>query len=130
MRYLKSLILGLLFAPLIAVALEAADIPDDKAVITFESKKGTVTFFHTLHATLRVTQCDSCHHTHEPGETVKPCTDCHKKKKTKIEGFSVIAPKNSKAYHTRCKGCHKYTMEELKKPAGPTKCKLCHIKTE
>ena len=130
MRYLKSLILGLLFVPLIAVALEAADIPDDKAVITFESKKGTVTFNHTLHATLRVTQCGSCHHTHETGQAIKPCSDCHKQKKTKIEGFSVIAPKNSKAYHTRCKGCHKYTMEELKKPAGPTKCKLCHIETE
>ena len=130
MRYLESLILGLLLVPVIAVALEAADIPDDKAVIIFETKKGVVTFNHTLHATLRVTQCGSCHHTYEEGQVIKPCSDCHKKKKTKVEGFSVIAPKNSKAYHKRCKGCHKYTMEELEKPAGPTKCKLCHIKVK
>jgi hypothetical protein len=130
MRYLKSLILGLLFVPVLGVAMETETIPDDKAVITFESKKGTVTFFHALHATLRVTECGSCHHTYEPGQAIKPCSDCHKKQKTKIEGFSVVAPKNSKAYHTRCKGCHKYTMEELKKPAGPTKCQLCHIKVK
>ena len=67
-------------------------------------------------------------HTHEPGEPIKRCNECHKKKETKIEGFSVVAPKNSKAYHKKCKGCHKYTLEELEKPAGPTKCKLCHIK--
>lgn len=128
MRYLKSLILGLLLMPVVAAAMEAATIPDDKAVIIYKSKKGVVTFNHYLHATLRVTQCGSCHHTHEEGQPIKRCSECHKKKKTMIEGFSVIAPKNSKAYHTRCKGCHKYTLEELEKPAGPTKCKLCHIK--
>ena len=119
-------LIGLLTFPLVASSADI--IPEDKAVIRFETKTGTVTFFHTLHASLRVTQCESCHHTHEAGQAIKPCSDCHKKKKAKIEGFSVIAPKNSKAYHTRCKGCHKYTMEELEKPAGPTKCKLCHIK--
>ena len=128
MQYLKSLLFGLLLLPAWVSAMDT--IPDDKAVITFESKKGTVTFFHALHATVRSIECNSCHHTHEPGQTVKRCSDCHKKRKTKIEGFSVIAPKNSKAYHTRCKGCHKYTMEELQKPAGPTKCKLCHIKAK
>jgi hypothetical protein len=126
---LKSLLFGLLMLP---VALHAAEvIPDDKAVIQFQTKAGLVTFNHTLHASLRVTSCESCHHTHEEGQPIKACSDCHKKKeKTKIEGFSVVAPKNSKAYHTKCKGCHKYTMEELEKPAGPTKCKLCHIKAK
>ena len=115
---------------MLPVALHAADvIPDDKAVIQFQTKTGVVTFNHTLHASLRVTSCASCHHTHEEGQPIKACSDCHKKKeKAKIEGFSVVAPKTSKAYHTKCKGCHKYTMEELEKPAGPTKCKLCHIK--
>ena len=125
MRYTMFLVGGM-FLPFLAFAAET--IPDDKAVIQFETKTGTVTFYHALHASLRVTTCESCHHTHEAGQAIKPCSDCHKEKKTQIEGFSVIAPKNSKAYHTRCKGCHKYTMEELHKPAGPTKCKLCHVK--
>lgn len=127
MRYAK-LLLGWLLLPCVGIAAET--IPDDKAVILFETKTGTVTFFHTLHASLRVTQCASCHHTHEESEPIKPCSDCHKKKKTMVEGFSVIAPKNSKAYHTKCKGCHKYTLEELEQTAGPIKCKLCHIKTK
>jgi len=125
MRLLSFLLL-LLMLPLGVSA--AQTIPDDKAVITFESKKGTVTFQHALHGTVRGIECTSCHHTLQEGEQVKKCSECHKKKKTQIEGFSVLAPKNSKAYHDRCKGCHKYTMEELHQPAGPTKCKLCHIK--
>ena len=126
MKIFTTLLTGLLLLPVLATAAET--IPDEKAVITFESKKGTVTFNHTLHATLRATDCETCHHTHEPGEAFKPCNECHKKKKTKIDGYSVVPPKTSKAYHTKCKGCHKYTLEELEKPAGPTKCKLCHIK--
>jgi len=126
MRYLNSLLLGLLMLPVVANAADS--IPDDKAVVQFQTKTGVVTFNHTLHATLRVTSCESCHHTHEAGQPIKPCSECHKKKKTKVEGFSMVAPKTSKAYHMKCKGCHKYTMEELEKPAGPTKCKLCHIK--
>jgi hypothetical protein len=45
-----------------------------------------------------------------------------------VEGFSVMAPKTKDAFHDKCKGCHQYTMKELKQPAGPTKCKLCHVK--
>jgi hypothetical protein len=126
---LKSLFFGLLMLPL---ALNAADvIPDDKAVVQFETKTGVVTFNHALHATLRTSNCESCHHTHEPGAPFQPCSDCHKKKKaTEVPGFSVVAPKNTKAYHLKCKGCHQYTLKELEKPAGPTKCKLCHIKAK
>jgi hypothetical protein len=126
MRFAKTLLLALLLLPVYASAIEA--IPDDKAVITFESKKGAVTFNHSLHATVRGIECQSCHHTHKEGEPIKPCGECHKQNETRIEGFSVVAPKNSKAYHDKCKGCHKYTLEELHQPAGPTKCKLCHIK--
>lgn len=124
MRYLTPLVLGLL-----ALVVNAADmIPDDKAVVQFESKLGVVTFNHSLHATLRTNQCETCHHTHEAGKPFQPCSDCHKQKETPIEGFSVAPPKTSKAYHVRCRGCHEYTMKELEQPAGPTKCKLCHIK--
>ena len=127
MRILTTLLIGLcLFIPVWVGAAET--IPDDKAVIVFESKKGNVTFNHALHATVRSIECESCHHTHEEGNPIKPCGECHKKRETRVEGFSVLAPKNSKAYHEKCKGCHKYTLEELEKPAGPTKCKLCHIK--
>ena len=126
MRLLQTLVTVILLMPALACAMDT--IPEDKAVITFENKKGNVTFFHGLHATVRSIECNSCHHTHEAGQPVKPCSDCHKKQKNKVEGFSVVAPKESKAYHTRCRGCHKYTMEELHLPAGPTKCKLCHIK--
>ena len=128
MRYFKSLCFILLLMPVMLAA--APTIPDDKAVITFENKKGTVTFNHSLHATVRSIQCQSCHHTLKEGEPVKPCDECHKAKDSPVEGFSVLAPKESKAYHTRCKGCHQYTLEELHLPAGPTKCALCHIKAE
>jgi hypothetical protein len=126
MHFLKSLLSAFLLFPVLASA--AATIPDDKAVIVFENKKGAVTFNHTLHATVRGIECQSCHHTHKEGEPIKPCGECHKGQDTKVEGFSVLAPKDSKAYHDKCKGCHKYTLEELHQPAGPTKCKLCHIK--
>lgn len=126
MRFLRVLFCSLLFLPVLAGATEL--IPEDKLVITFESKKGNVTFYHGLHATVRGVECQSCHHTHEPGEPIKRCSECHKEKESKVEGFSVMAPKTSKAYHTKCRGCHKYTLEELQQPAGPTKCKLCHIK--
>lgn len=129
MRALKIFIFALsLLLPLLAHA--GATIPDDKAVITFETKIGVVTFNHALHATVRSIECASCHHTYTEGEPIKRCTECHKKKAAQVEGFSVLAPKNKKAFHNKCKGCHKYTLEELEKPAGPTKCKLCHIKNK
>ena len=127
MRIFATLLIALCLAFPVWVGA-AETIPDDKAVIVFESKKGNVTFNHALHATVRSIECESCHHTHEEGKPIKPCGECHKKREAKVEGFSVLAPKNSKAYHDKCKGCHKYTLEELEKPAGPTKCKLCHIK--
>lgn len=127
MRSMKKMLFVCL-SLLPAVAAASQTIPDDKAVITFENKKGVVTFNHLLHGTVRGIECDSCHHTHKEGEPIQRCSACHKHKKAKVEGFSVLAPKESKAYHTKCKGCHKYTLEELEKPAGPTKCKLCHIK--
>ena len=56
----------------------------------------------------------------------KLCEECHAKKAgEKMEN----APNIKDAYHLRCRGCHKYTMEEMGKEAGPDKkCKLCHIK--
>jgi hypothetical protein len=124
----RSLLLILSAIPLIAGAAET--IPDDKTVIQFETKTGLITFNHALHATLRTGECETCHHTHEAGQPFQPCVDCHKGKASPVAGFSVVPPKTSKAYHLKCKGCHEYTIKELEKPGGPTKCKLCHIKDQ
>ncbi len=128
MQGLKSLFLAILVCPMLVNGAES--IPEDKAVLQFETRTGVITFQHALHATLRTSQCETCHHTHEAGQPFKPCSDCHKPNETPVAGFSVVPPKTSKAYHLKCKGCHEYTIKELEKPAGPTKCKLCHIKVE
>ncbi|MCG6967432.1 MAG: cytochrome c family protein [Chromatiaceae bacterium] len=124
----KSMLISLMLLPLLVNAADT--VPADKAVIQFQTKTGVITFNHELHATLRTSQCESCHHTHEAGKPFQKCEDCHKAKDTPVAGLSVVAPKSSKAYHVKCKGCHEYTLKELDKPAGPTKCKLCHIKAE
>lgn len=126
MRVLESLFVALFAFPLLSTAAEI--IPDDKAVLQYQTRTGVITFNHALHATLRTNECETCHHTHETGQPFQPCSDCHKKKETPVAGFSVVPPKASKAYHLKCKGCHEYTIKELHKPGGPTKCKLCHIK--
>jgi hypothetical protein len=106
-----------------AVAAELT-IPDDKAVIQFDTKLGAVTFAHAMHASLSITECTTCHHKMEPGDTaVKPCHECHQHKSDEN------APKTKKAFHTRCTGCHEYTVAGGQH-AGPVKkkCRLCHIK--
>ena len=44
-------------------AVLAADntIPEDKAVIQFETRLGIVTFEHQMHAGLGITECSTCH---------------------------------------------------------------------
>ena len=97
-------------------------IPENKRVIEFDTKLGTVTFAHKKHAELSITECTTCHHKHEQNDKkVKPCHECHQhKSKTEV-------PKAKKAFHTRCTGCHEYTVKGGQK-AGPLpkKCKLCH----
>lgn len=106
------------------VMAEEQQIPPDKAVIQFDTKLGVVTFMHQKHADLSFTECTTCHHTFkgEAGETVKPCHACHDKD-------SADAPAAKTAFHTRCTGCHEYTVSQGD-TAGPLKkkCKLCHIK--
>lgn len=101
---------------------EAPAIPADKALIRFDTKLGVVTFDHQRHADLSFTECSTCHHTWKEGEAIKPCHACHEHK----EGESPAA---KTAFHTRCIGCHEYTIGQGD-PAGPVKkmCKLCHVK--
>jgi hypothetical protein len=122
------LLLGLLIFPLWGVAGELV-VPEEKAVVYFDSKFGGVTFNHALHASLRSNDCTTCHHKLEPGGPILACSNCHKDKAHQSEGMPG-APKAYKAFHLRCKGCHEYTIKELGLPAGPTKCKTCHIKVE
>jgi hypothetical protein len=121
---LKVLIILLLLSQFINnVAAEGLSIPEDKAVIQFQTKLGVVTFAHQKHADLSITQCTTCHHKSQPSDTViKPCHECH-------QHDSTEPPKASKAFHTRCTGCHEYTVAGGQQ-AGPLKkkCKLCHIK--
>jgi hypothetical protein len=98
-------------------------IPAEQAVIQFDTKLGVVTFLHQMHAGLSSTQCTTCHHTFKAEEgPVKPCHECHGKD-------TAEAPKAKTVFHTRCTGCHEYTVAQGDQ-AGPLKkkCKLCHIK--
>ena len=99
-------------------------IPDDKAVIKFEAWPGDVTFAHKKHAELSITKCDTCHHKMLPEDTtVKACHTCHKDK------VKRKTPKAKEVFHTRCTGCHEYTIAGGQE-AGPkrSKCKLCHVR--
>jgi len=52
------------------------------------------------------------------------CHNCHHTKQEKGEEAS----KSMDAFHTRCQGCHEYTVKSGK-TAGPVKkCFLCHEK--
>lgn len=102
---------------------EEMTITADKEVIQFDTKLGTVTFAHKKHADLSITQCTTCHHKSEPTDTVmKPCHECHQHESTGL-------PEAKTVFHTRCTGCHEYTVAGGQQ-AGPLKkkCRLCHIK--
>ena len=106
-------------------------IPQDKSVIKFQTKIGDVTFAHRKHADLSITECTTCHHKLEPTSTVvQPCHECHKHEGKKIKDVEDgEAAKTRDALHTRCIGCHEYTVAGGGH-AGPVKkkCKLCHVK--
>lgn len=118
-------ILMLLIAYAGSAVTEELPIPADRATIQFDTKLGVVTFLHQKHADLSFTECTTCHHTFkgEAGEAIKPCHECHGKKK------GAESPAAKTAFHTRCIGCHEYTAEKGEQ-AGPLKkkCKLCHVK--
>ena len=123
---LKVFIFALLSLLVSNVMAACITIPEDKVVIQFDSKIGDVTFAHQKHADLTITECSTCHHKHQPDDTVmQPCHDCHKHKAEDAAGV----PKTKTALHTRCIGCHEYTIASGV-PAGPVKkkCKLCHVK--
>ncbi|MEZ5543449.1 MAG: cytochrome c3 family protein [Pseudomonadota bacterium] len=122
LRNLLLLLAALLCLPTVTLAGDLA-IPADKEVIHFETKLGTVTFLHKMHAELSVTECTTCHHTLQAGDDrVKACHECH-------GSADGTAPKVKTAFHSTCVGCHEYTVAHGGE-AGPLekKCKLCHVK--
>jgi len=118
----QNIIIALLLAT-IAGTVHSASIPKDKETITFKSKTGTVTFHHKRHADLSFTKCTTCHHTWDEKGKIKACKECHHK------NDEIMAPKKKTAFHTRCSGCHEYSVGKgMKAGPQPKECKLCHIK--
>jgi hypothetical protein len=125
---LKVSIIVLLTLLVSSVMADSLTIPEDKTVIQFPATIGNVTFAHKKHADLSITQCTTCHHKHKPTDTVmQPCHECHKHKVDKAD--EGVPPRTKTVFHTRCIGCHEYTVASGGQ-AGPVKkkCKLCHVK--
>lgn len=89
---MKKIIVAIMLVAFAATAALAAD------VVTYESKKGNVTFDHKAHS--EKSDCKTCHGEGTPAK---------------------IAVDKKAAHGKACKSCHKAT-------SGPTSCKGCHIK--
>ena len=117
----------------VSFAVVGSEIPADKNVIVFPGKLGDVTFNHKLHSGLEnvggveKVECSTCHHSYEGEGAVKACSNCHVRTK---KADPAGAPNLKKAFHFRCRNCHKYTMEQGKKAGPDKKCKLCHVKSK
>jgi hypothetical protein len=114
MRSRIQILMTLLAMCIGAARATGATIPDDKAVIPFETRLGIVTFQHGMHAGLSIAECITCHHTWEGSGPVKACHECHANK-------DAEAPAAKKAFHTRCIGCHEYTVAEGMEAGRPKK---------
>ena len=106
-----------------SIAVAADQIPPDKEILYFDrAKMGAVTFMHKMHSTLDGVNCTTCHHTARGNNQQEDCHNCHQ------PDPQGDVPESAVAFHTRCRGCHQYTVDSGKK-AGPVKrCTLCHIK--
>jgi hypothetical protein len=128
MHFSVFLALFALTGPLI---VQGGEVPADKDVIVFPAKLGDVTFHHKLHSGLTnvggvdKVECNTCHHTYQGDGAIKACNECHIREKS---NDPESPPDLKKAFHYRCRGCHKYTMEEGKTAGPDKKCKLCHVK--
>lgn len=104
MKKILILFVALAMVSVAAMAVVAAE--KGPAEIKLPASMGEITFDHAAHQG-RVADCATCHH---QGEGVA-CRSCH--------GTKPEAPAAKKAFHDKCKGCHKGQN-------GPTKCKECH----
>jgi hypothetical protein len=100
----------------------AEQIPPGKEILYFDrSKMGVVTFMHQMHSTLQGVNCTTCHHTSRGEGQPEDCHNCHQ---PQPQGD---VPESAAAFHTRCRGCHQYTVDSGKKAGPVKKCTLCHI---
>lgn len=105
-----------------STAMAVDQIPPDKEILYFDrAKMGVVIFMHKMHSTLDNVTCTTCHHTAIGDNQQEDCHNCHK---PKAQGE---VPESAIAFHTRCRGCHQYTVDAGKKAGPVKKCTLCHI---
>ncbi len=124
MKHLKvlSLLAALAFAGVLFAAQGSVSAEEPKDGIALEASKGTVTFNHSKHK--GNAECKTCHHKEKDGKSEVACRTCHGKEK---QGDAI---KSKKAFHDKCKGCHKDAIKKdpALKDKAPTKCKECHKK--
>ena len=90
---MKKLVIMMMLLAFVGVNVAIAD-----DIMTFENKKGTITFQHKAHQEKLGGDCTKCH-----------------------EGTPGTFEVNKDFGHKTCKACHK-------KMNGPTKCAGCHVK--
>ncbi len=112
MRKLVSSLVAFAFVVVAAVAF--AEAPTIVKLDKCQKRKPAVTFNHQMHS--KKFECKTCHHKWNGQGNPHSCFKCHGCKK------KGEAPKAMKAFHKRCKGCHRA------KHAGPTRCNQCHKK--
>jgi hypothetical protein len=119
----KILIIGVLVSFIFSV-LMVGGVFATKDEIIFEAPNGKVTFNHKKHQETLKIDCLKCHHTWKLSETSgRLCRDCHK---PGGEAKGLLA---KDAFHKNCRGCHDEA-KKTNKPAGPTMCTHCHVKSK
>ena len=119
--FMSRLVCIVLLLSAASIQADTPEISADNEIIEFESKLGNISFAHKEHSGLKNVECKTCHHTYPEEGGLQDCHNCHKPK-------SGDAPKSKDAFHLRCRGCHKYTVEGGEKAGPVKKCKLCHQK--
>ena len=119
--FMSRLVFIVLLLTAASIQAHTNEVPALKETIEFESRLGNVSFAHKAHAGLKKVECKTCHHTYPAEDGLQDCHNCHTPK-------GGDAPKAKDAFHLRCRGCHKYTVEEGEKAGPVKKCKLCHQK--
>lgn len=90
--------------------------------IVFQTRLGSVTFFHNTHQGYLRNECARCHHV--KGEKEKQaCRHCHKRKTETAEGDPLSFYDVKMAF---CRGCHREKRAVDRASKAPVFCKECH----
>ena len=132
-KTVSILVFALFFVSGTYIITKAQAKQEQKENLTLDSiknKKGAVILHHKAHTEKYGAKCMDCHHDiKKDTDEKKACKKCHEADKEKDK-----APKLEKAYHDRCKTCHKKAVDARKAknekfdmiPA--VKCDGCHQK--